>query len=469
MSRRARFRRSPRSSAFRRFASSLGLAVVAVVAVTPLHEPVAAQTLDFTGYHACLRADLGSVDDAPPNSAFDLMDPAEALVIVWTCSAEIGNTVLVPVARDLLGAFTLIFLVWTGIKFMFSGQLELATVLSAVLLVGFAWMMLDNYYELNDAIWGDLGTPTRPDGLVFLIAETPLAISNAVLDDTKEQFVSGVQAANENLSTRQRQLLANMIADPDDRRTSSTNDPDATEDTVADGFINIISAYVYRFLIWLVADSLELLLWLIGWLIYAQYLWGFFGLAICSLIGPIFIPFVLVQQLDFLFWGWFRAMLQCAVYMLMSAALYAVTATILLAPVRRLSTMPLPAEEGGLVGVVEFGVRLALEYVPLVILSIFGALKVGSLSAGIMAGSAPGEAGLGSALASGSRGLSRLAGGSSAAAGAVPVSTLTGEAGVQRAYAETRSRLGVGALSGAKGADVLSQPSPKRWLGGKKR
>jgi type IV secretory pathway VirB6-like protein len=40
--------------------------------------------------------------------------------------------------------------------------------------------------------------------------------------------------------------------------------------------------------------------------------YGMIATAVCALLGPIFVPFFIVKQLDFLFWNWFRAFIQFA-------------------------------------------------------------------------------------------------------------------------------------------------------------
>src|SRR3989449_10095147 len=37
---------------------------------------------------------------------------------------------------------------------------------------------------------------------------------------------------------------------------------------------------------------------------------GLIASAVCALVGPIFVPFFIVPQLDFLFWSWFKAFIQ---------------------------------------------------------------------------------------------------------------------------------------------------------------
>ncbi len=41
---------------------------------------------------------------------------------------------------------------------------------------------------------------------------------------------------------------------------------------------------------------------------------GFVAAAICVLIGPVFIPFFLVPHMEWMFWGWFKTLIQYAFY-----------------------------------------------------------------------------------------------------------------------------------------------------------
>ena len=75
-------------------------------------------------------------------------------------------------------------------------------------------------------------------------------------------------------------------------------------------------------------------------MIYAQYVWGFFTLTVLTVLGPLFVPFMMIPQLDFLFWGWFKGLINGVVYMLTSAAMYAVATMVLIAPLQRLCADP---------------------------------------------------------------------------------------------------------------------------------
>lgn len=49
-------------------------------------------------------------------------------------------------------------------------------------------------------------------------------------------------------------------------------------------------------------------------------MYGYVATAVLLLLGPVFIPFKIVPQMDWLFWGWFRAFIQFAFYQLVASA-----------------------------------------------------------------------------------------------------------------------------------------------------
>jgi hypothetical protein len=57
---------------------------------------------------------------------------------------------------------------------------------------------------------------------------------------------------------------------------------------------------------------------------------GWIATAIAVLVGPIFIPFFIVPQLDWLFWGWLKAFLQYAFYRVIAQAFVFVFGNLLL-------------------------------------------------------------------------------------------------------------------------------------------
>jgi hypothetical protein len=49
-------------------------------------------------------------------------------------------------------------------------------------------------------------------------------------------------------------------------------------------------------------------------------MFGYVATAVIMLLGPIFIPFKIVPQMEWMFWGWFRSFIQFALYQLIAAA-----------------------------------------------------------------------------------------------------------------------------------------------------
>ncbi len=407
----------------RRVAAGLVAAVLAAVFAPALH---AQPTLG--AYRTCLTTgpnSLANMNRPDPNTVRNYFDLDPVLNQVWECSARTGNDVLVPMALTLLGFFAVIYVVWTGLQLMFAGQLDLGSLIGSIFLIGFAFAVLNGYHDGTGAPWGN-------QGFVFMVSGQAVDLAREIIGSADENFVQAFDDAGKRLHGSQRQVMLEMLTDEDPSVVSTVG-----------GATDIFALMMRRLSINLFELFTTLIFTVAGWLIYAQYLWGFFALAVLSLIGPIFVPFILIKQLDFLFWGWFKALLQSALYMLAAAALYVVVASLLLAPIKRLVDMPLPTEEGNLLGVLEFFARLLFEYVPLLVISLFAAFKVGTIAGGIMAGSAPAAMGLGSALASASRYMpsGRAAIGPAAPAAAAPLSVVTAPAGVQQAYREARERV----------------------------
>jgi hypothetical protein len=73
---------------------------------------------------------------------------------------------------------------------------------------------------------------------------------------------------------------------------------------------------------------MQVMLALLSALISAVLAYGAVGSAIVGLLGPIFIPFLVVKPLDFLFWGWLKAFLSFAFYKVVAAATMSVLANI---------------------------------------------------------------------------------------------------------------------------------------------
>lgn len=64
--------------------------------------------------------------------------------------------------------------------------------------------------------------------------------------------------------------------------------------------------------------------------IFAVIAFGYIAVGVLVLIGPVFIPFLIVPRLDFLFWGWLKAFFQYAFYPVIANAVIYVIAKLML-------------------------------------------------------------------------------------------------------------------------------------------
>ena len=79
----------------------------------------------------------------------------------------------------------------------------------------------------------------------------------------------------------------------------------------APGITQPIATFLYA-LLWLAAVVTEGLALIV-------VAFGVVATAVCILLGPVFIPFFIVPQLDWLFWGWLKAFIQYSFYQVVAA------------------------------------------------------------------------------------------------------------------------------------------------------
>jgi type IV secretory pathway VirB6-like protein len=135
---------------------------------------------------------------------------------------------------------------------------------------------------------------------------------------------------------------------------------------------------------WPLAISIISTLAVLELVIFAVIAFGYVAVGVLVLVGPIFIPFVIVPKLDFLFWGWLKAFFQYAFYPVIANAVLYVIAKLMLAMLN-----PFTATSFSDVG-------WALAKLPLLIIvigaGIYGILKIPVLVNHIFSGSS-GEGG----------------------------------------------------------------------------
>jgi len=103
---------------------------------------------------------------------------------------------------------------------------------------------------------------------------------------------------------------------------------------------------------------------------------GFVAVAVCALLGPVFIPFFIVPHMEWLFWGWFKALIQFAFYPVVGNAFVYVYGTLFL----NFLDLHKPPYDASIIA------GLFLQLILMCVAFVWGILKVPSLVSSIFSG-----------------------------------------------------------------------------------
>jgi hypothetical protein len=241
--------------------------------------------------------------------------------------------------QNMFRAFATIMIVWYGVKSALSAaggkHFPLDNFASLILTISFGFAMV-NFYS----------TPIPGIGRSF---------HNLITDQA--QFLS-----NE-INQVELQTVTERIADFEARMDSP-------------GFADFLGDILYVVVMILLATAQAIAVVVIAY--------GFIATAVCVLVGPIFIPFFIVPQLEWLFWGWFKCFIQYAFYQVIAAAVVFIISNLILGilglqPQGNISTDQLLSE---------FPV-LFITFLA----AIYALLKIPALTNQIFSGSSGGSAG----------------------------------------------------------------------------
>ena len=104
---------------------------------------------------------------------------------------------------------------------------------------------------------------------------------------------------------------------------------------------------------------------------------GILASAVCVLVGPIFIPFFIVPQLDWLFWGWLKCFIQYAFYQVIAAAVVYIIGNLILGI--------LDLEPTGTISVVQLMEAFPVLFITF-LAAIYALLKIPALTNHIFSG-----------------------------------------------------------------------------------
>lgn len=250
--------------------------------------------------------------------------------------------------QNLFRAFATILVVWFGVKAALdsaSGHrgFHFANFASLVLTISFGFAMV-NYYS----------QPIPGFGVSF---------HNLITDEA--QFLAN------RISQAQLQVVIERVTDFQSRIDSP-------------GWGDLVGTVVYAVIIILLATAQAIAIVIIAY--------GFIATAVCVLVGPIFIPFFIVPNLEWLFWGWFKAFIQYAFYQVIAAAVVFVIANLILGilglqPAGQISTAEL-MQAFPVLFITFLAAIYALLKIPALTNHIFSGAS-GSSSGGILGGLLP--------------------------------------------------------------------------------
>ena len=137
--------------------------------------------------------------------------------------------------------------------------------------------------------------------------------------------VPGIGSSFHAIITNESQFLAARINQAELQAVlQAVNDFQARLD--APGVTDLLGTIVYAVIIILLAAAQAISIVVIAY--------GVVATAVCVLVGPIFVPFFIVPKLEWLFWGWFKCLLQYAFYQVIAAAVVFVIGNLILGVLR---------------------------------------------------------------------------------------------------------------------------------------
>ena len=136
--------------------------------------------------------------------------------------------------------------------------------------------------------------------------------------------------------------LVNLIGS--DGSNTMLNEINSASSKTGPGMLNTLMSPYYA----IVYFAVQFLLALLAAIVSAIVAYGAIAATIIGLLGPIFIPFLVFDKLDWLFWGWFRCFIQYAFYQVIASAVVYVIGNLILGalslpPAGTLSTVQLIA------------------------------------------------------------------------------------------------------------------------------
>jgi hypothetical protein len=227
------------------------------------------------------------------------------------------------------------------------------------------------WYGIKSALSAASGrSPFHFEGFASLLLTISFGFAMANYYSTP---IPGVGSSFHNLVTNEAQFLSRTI-DQAQLQTVIAGVADFESRMDSPGWGDFLGTAIYVVVTILLAAAQAIALVVIAY--------GFIATAVCVLVGPLFVPFFIVPQMEWLFWGWFRCFIQYAFYQVIASAVVFIIGNLLIGALR----LP-PAGTLSTAQLIAWFPVLFITFLA----GIYALLKIPSLTTHIFSGTAGGS------------------------------------------------------------------------------
>ena len=344
--------------------------------------------------------------DGPPGDG-GFIPPTSLVRAAVGCAESFAAATMVPIGLNIWRGLAVIITIWTGIQMMFGGGFAIGEVVSLILLLGFPFAVLTFYNTGVGTPWGDMT-------FSYMVSGMGQEVAGDLVDGVFMTFRDTFMEVWEKIWSPQ--PLADSVGESESGEDGAgwfarLLSPVTAVFGALEAVVDFVNSF-FRTLEFLFTLGLLALVIIIPALVaYCSYLWGYLALLVAIILGPLLIPWILVPQLQFLAWGWFRTLLGAGVHMMVAGACFAVVAQILMIPLIRFGDLlVLDATQPGMTSsllTTSPMITVLVESLPLIVVAFLGAFKIGEITTMIMNGGSMPSSGIGDRMRS-AQGMGRM-------------------------------------------------------------
>ena len=266
---------------------------------------------------------------------------------------------------DLWRRLAAILIVWTGLRIAFTGDFRPWDIVRVVIALWFPWAMLTFYHD---------PLPGSTRSFTEAITDGGQWLQLILIQNTGEDFLVTFSRLSQNLFARAQSMELGTGGGIMDMLINGLTD-----------LSYLLMSFIHTIIFELFLLFILLCLVVIYGVSMAQVLWAQLALGVLVILGPLFIPFLLVEPLAFLFWGWFKSMFTYTLYGAIAAALMRVFLAASIGWMNAIVNGPPPDTN-----MLWHSTAWFLSIVPLTIAGLLSSLMIGQLASQITGGGAGG-------------------------------------------------------------------------------